>query len=66
MENHQDHVCSDILDKTLCCFLDEDDEKYEEDEKEDEEEEGESPYEKDVKKQREMTDKILPKVDILI
>ena len=40
-----------------------DDEKYEEEEaKEGEEEEGESPYEKDVKKQREMSSKVLPKV----
>ena len=45
-----------------------DDEKYEEEEakegeeEEGEEEEGESPYEKDVKKQREMSSKVLPKV----
>ena len=53
----------ELLDTILCCFLDVDDEKYEEEEaKEGEEEEGESPYEKDVKKQREMSSKVLPKV----
>ncbi|XP_023332136.1 uncharacterized protein LOC111704216 [Eurytemora carolleeae] len=52
----------ELLDTILCCFLDVDDEKYEEEEaKEGEEEEGESPYEKDVEKQREMSSKVLPK-----
>ena len=54
----------ELLDTTLCCFLDEDDEKYEKEEAtEGEEEEGESPYEKDVKKQHEMSRKVLPKVN---
>ena len=52
----------ELLDTTLCCFLDEDDEKYEEEEAK-EGEEGESPYEKDVKKQRDMSSKVLPKVN---